>query len=65
MSGEANFKRIFMKNCTTCNGHKTVTGMGHMKEKCPLCKGTGLYDTSKQVDPPANKRTSTRKKKKE
>lgn len=31
-----------MTKCTRCNGHKTIIGMGHMKEKCPECKGLGL-----------------------
>lgn len=25
----------------TCNGNKMINGMGHMKEKCPQCKGVG------------------------
>lgn len=31
-----------MKVCRTCNGNKTISGMGHMKEKCSNCDGKGF-----------------------
>ena len=31
-----------MKVCLTCNGNKTTSGMGHMKEKCKNCDGKGF-----------------------
>lgn len=42
-----------MKVCRTCNGNKTISGMGHMKEKCKNCDGKGFVsDTVRaKVDP--------------
>ena len=30
------------KVCSMCKGHRSIMGMGHMKRKCPGCKGSGV-----------------------
>lgn len=31
-----------MKKCQSCNGNKTVLGMGNMREDCKPCSGKGF-----------------------
>lgn len=46
-----------MRVCRTCNGTKSTSGMGHMKEKCKNCDGKGyVSDTVRaKVDPEPEK----------
>lgn len=38
-----------MKKCRTCNGTKTIYGMGNMKEKCKPCDGKGFITDEELV----------------
>lgn len=33
-----------MIKCSRCNGHKTILGMGNMRENCKECEGKGFIE---------------------
>lgn len=55
-----------MNKCTTCNGNKMITGMGHMKEKCSKCKGSGIHsELAKPLNDILEKKPKSKKKNKD
>jgi DnaJ-class molecular chaperone len=52
-----------MKVCRTCYGNKTISGMGHMKEKCKNCDGKGVVSETvrAKVDPVADPKDEPKK----
>ena len=42
--------------CETCNGKKTVTGLGMISKQCPNCKGVGHVKVEHQSHDNKDKR---------